>query len=74
MWSESLPCQVLVLTWDKFEAGVWEAARNYAEEAGISTKDGLNKYLRRVQTDTTTMSAAMLVLLDIAQLLQSASI
>lgn len=35
---------MLVLTWDKFEVEVWEAARNYAEEAGISTKDGLNKY------------------------------
>jgi len=49
MWSESLPRQVLVLTWDKFEADMWEAARNYAEEAGVSTKGGLNKYLRRAQ-------------------------
>lgn len=63
---------MLVLTWDKFEVEVWEAARNYAEEAGISTKDGLNKYLRRAQIDTATKQpAAVLVLLDIARLLQS---
>lgn len=67
---QSLPHQVLVLTQDKFE--VWEAARNYAKEAGTSTKDGLNKYLRRAQIDTATKQpAAMLVLLDIAQSLQS---
>lgn len=65
---------MLVLTWDQFEAKVWEATRNYAEGAGISTKDGLNKYLRRAQTGTATkQSAAGLVLLDTTQLLQSVS-
>lgn len=74
MWSESLLHQVLVLSWDKFESEVWEAASNYAEEAGISSKDDWNRYLRRAQIGTATkQSAAMLVLLDIAQLLQSVS-
>lgn len=74
MWSESLPHQVLVLSWDKFESQVWEAASNCAEEAVISSKGDLNKYLRRAQIGTATkQSAAMLVLLDIAQLLQPVS-
>lgn len=74
MWSESLPHQVLVLSWDKFESQVWEAANNCAEEAVISSKGDLNKYLRRAQIGTATkQSAAMLVLLDIAQLLQPVS-
>lgn len=40
-WDQSLLHQVLILTQDKFE--LWEAARNYAKEAGISTKEGLKK-------------------------------
>lgn len=67
--AQRLPHQVLVLTQDKFE--VWEDS-NYAKEAGIITKDCLNKYLRRAQVGTATeQPAAMLVLLDIARFLQS---
>lgn len=71
----NLPSQVLLLTWDEFKAEVQEAVRNYAKEAAISTKDGLKKYLRRAQTDTAAKYwAAVLVLLDVVQLLQSVSI
>lgn len=68
-WDQRLPHQVLVLTQDRFE--VWKAS-SYAKEAGISTKDGLNKYLRRAQVGRATeQPAAMLILLDMARFLQS---